>query len=428
MRSAGLCPRARSARFSARDASGIAGYSALVDRSPATVPPGRPGPDSIEFTGLTRGSYYLHVRASDRAGNWGEAAHVPFYFDGVDDATPPAVEIVSPLPDKVTAAGELLVRVEDDASGVGPGTLKLVVEGEEYAGGDRRVSFDPATGVFRAALGSPAFAGRTRVRCVFLAGDYAGNRAEDVRWSWTFDPRRDRRPPPPPAVTVLPAERLSLLDFEEGLGRVRNRRGSSVLLEEAGGHTGRCARVFNRSRNYLSAYLRDEPFDPSEWGDLHLDLCVPAEVRVQLMSQLGGKLVFVPLGGAGEEAMVRDGTWRHAQVRLSDALGSRHTAAFLATRTAGGNPRGASFLIDNVCLGKTGSRDLQFRWTAPADATGIGGYSYALDEEPDDAADGRETGVLMRGIPPGRHVFAVKALDGAGNWGRAGRVEFAVSR
>ena len=59
------------------DPTGIAGYSLLLDRAPATMPDGTidARAPTARFTDLAPGAHYLHVRARDGAGNWGPPAH-----------------------------------------------------------------------------------------------------------------------------------------------------------------------------------------------------------------------------------------------------------------------------------------------------------------------------------------------------------------
>ncbi len=72
------------------DASGIAGYSYVLDQSPSTSPnitidtadTTRSYPDSAD------GTWCFHVRAVDNVGNWGETAHHCAHVDTEDPGTP----------------------------------------------------------------------------------------------------------------------------------------------------------------------------------------------------------------------------------------------------------------------------------------------------------------------------------------------------
>jgi hypothetical protein len=76
-------PKSIGARFAwgePADVSGLRGYSWLLDHSDTTMPTERITGSGREakFANLAPGHWCFHVRACDRAGNWGPAAHVPF--------------------------------------------------------------------------------------------------------------------------------------------------------------------------------------------------------------------------------------------------------------------------------------------------------------------------------------------------------------
>jgi len=71
------------------DLSGVAGYSYRLDTSATAQPPPtmRTVAGSVTLAGLDTGAYYFHIRALDRAGNWGRAATFPVRID----VTPPGL-------------------------------------------------------------------------------------------------------------------------------------------------------------------------------------------------------------------------------------------------------------------------------------------------------------------------------------------------
>ena len=79
-------PGARFAWGEPADASGIAGYSWLLDGKDDTLPDATPesAEQQVELTDLTPGHWCFHVRACDGAGNWGPATHLAF------DVSPPS--------------------------------------------------------------------------------------------------------------------------------------------------------------------------------------------------------------------------------------------------------------------------------------------------------------------------------------------------
>lgn len=72
--------------------------------------------------------------------------------------------------------------------------------------------------------------------------------------------------------------------------------------------------------------------------------------------------------------------------------------------------------------------DPHFYWTVYGTEEGIAGYSFALDETPDQTLDVKETSFTyaQNNMPDGKHVFRVIAQSTAGKWGREGSFEIWV--
>ena len=69
-------------RWSARDMAGIQAYHVAVDQQPATEPPAASKTTNTALTcSLAPGMWRLHVKAQDRAGNWGPSVHYPYFVD-----------------------------------------------------------------------------------------------------------------------------------------------------------------------------------------------------------------------------------------------------------------------------------------------------------------------------------------------------------
>ncbi len=73
--------------------SGVAGYSYRLDTNPAGQARAevRTNSTAITLNGLTTGTFYFHVRALDRVGNWGNGATFPVHID----VTPPGLTDVT---------------------------------------------------------------------------------------------------------------------------------------------------------------------------------------------------------------------------------------------------------------------------------------------------------------------------------------------
>src|SRR5947209_8558532 len=85
--------RAVKAGVAADAGSGVAGYSYRLDTDPKGLPRAevRTDTNSVALNGLTTGTYYFHVRAIDRVGNWGDTSTFPVHVD----VTPPGLTHVS---------------------------------------------------------------------------------------------------------------------------------------------------------------------------------------------------------------------------------------------------------------------------------------------------------------------------------------------
>ncbi|MGW3658825.1 DNRLRE domain-containing protein, partial [Streptomyces sp. NPDC005151] len=87
------------------DLSGVAGYAVTVDRTAESLPPTSGTPQtSASYTATTDadGTWYVHVRAKDTAGNWSStAAHLPFRVDM--NLSPSPVITSSSHPDQTRA-------------------------------------------------------------------------------------------------------------------------------------------------------------------------------------------------------------------------------------------------------------------------------------------------------------------------------------
>lgn len=85
--------RSVSASWSASDnLTGVSAYAVAFDQSATTTPTSTTTATSGTFSATSDGTWYLHVRARDAAGNWGGTAH---YRIQIDSAGPGAVTVTS---------------------------------------------------------------------------------------------------------------------------------------------------------------------------------------------------------------------------------------------------------------------------------------------------------------------------------------------
>ncbi|MBM4044409.1 MAG: hypothetical protein FJ279_04785 [Planctomycetes bacterium] len=114
---------------------------ALCDSAKATSPPPDARPGVVTFAELPDGRYYFHVRACDKAGNWGPANH----HMCVIDRSPPIVHPPPTLEESVPWWTPIFFRTED-VSGIDPYTVRLEIDGQVYDAHDTALDFDPEKG------------------------------------------------------------------------------------------------------------------------------------------------------------------------------------------------------------------------------------------------------------------------------------------
>ena len=134
--------------------------------------------------------------------------------------------------------------------------------------------------------------------------------------------------------------------------------------------------------------------------------------------------VMNTVGTSTTSSILADGMW-YLHVRSVDNLGSWTTGAYHigpfkidvsapSVPIVQGPPEWSNYSI------------LQFTWNAPADLSGILGYSCAVDTLPDDSIDTIDLGTVWSTLLDGSHQFYIKACDLAHNWGLAASYMFVL--
>ena len=494
--------QANTLSWAASDASGVQGYSWILDSTPGTVPDETAEPPTAGVAVSAR-ARFLHVRARDGAGNWGPAAHFQFApLTEVAAAGPPA-----PRPAPGSALSAAVVEIPLTGSSVDVETVRWTARvgaaTRTYALGDGCLELDARAGVLRwrdpelapamrdggekhplngtgrgspaptaaaglrpggaAAPGAPAGAslsprnagGDAALACTFSARDLAG-RLVTARWEWRLNPAQDKTPPPAPFVSYIPQNRLCRHGFEEGFpNTVALRRSAWVLPDKGNAALGKgCARVVNLEANdFFAAFLHKEPFAVNRYPRLAFDYRFEgSECNLNLVSVVNGDMQIVGFAGqnGGYREFVRntigqipdvrqDGQWHHAEVDLGALLRKRYPKAprffadYLGTWATGShaaydNPQGISLWLDNVTIYSPQAVAAAFEWQPPADAGGIRGYSYVLDQKPGTVPEAKvrtsATSCRFEELRPGRWVFHLRACDAAGNWGPPAHLPF----
>ncbi len=432
--------------WTAGDASGIQDYSYTWDADPDTTPNRRPDTRTSEavFTDVPEGNQWFHIRARDRAGNWGPAAHYRFLVDN----TAPAVVGVEPADGSRAAADRIRVRFDGGIAGVDTARIKLAFNGRSYRLSSSAVQWEPATRELRwDLLGTvpqlrQALADGTEMS-VKLSGliDHAGNEAEAFSWSWSVDYGKDTEGPGPPTLWSYSRASQNYDHFTDSVGYWRPYHGGRETTTEIAcakdPDTGNqcleirkagAGRRFGASRYRGKLTLDRFPllqFDYKIMPGTKINLLLYVDKEWRAIQMTGSDRL--PVVGRVPEAR-DDGTWRRALVDLGELLGKAfpdkkepNVQLVAFGEWMDKNEIGATAYIDNFAyLGPSSPLPLLNFYAS--DATGIREFRFAFNQDPEANPDivlpvteARTTSKAADA--PGVWYIHLQARDGAGNWG-----------
>ncbi|MEI6503978.1 MAG: fibronectin type III domain-containing protein, partial [Armatimonadota bacterium] len=421
-----------------RDESGLAGFAWVVDGAPDTdAPAGVQSQDLREALATYVGmSAWLHAVAVDKAGNRSATAAELLRLAASEDTEPPVAS--SPVPDAGAKAcpSTISVKITDKGAGVSPADLRLTINGRTWTIADQALSWNAASGQLTWMLpaGLSLGADGSRVSCRLAATDLAGNAAPPLQWAFTLDYALQKDAPDAPVVSYLPARCADRKDFEADTGGWGNFWDSQVLRLARGGATGPGCVELRYIGTQGSGFVLVRDFREG-WREFPMlrfryrALNAPgATFQVFGTTFDGGAEQWTPLGTfpvAGNE-------WQSAELDLAQALGRVNPSLdlhriFLSVAL----PPDGALLVDDYAMYSQAATRATFRWAQPASPSGLAGYSWVLDSAADTLPPEKIMGSARQaeftGLGPGRYVFHVRACDGAGHWGPASRVSFALT-
>ncbi len=430
-------------KVSARDTSGIAGVSWLIDQISTAALPNELKAKSAEFEVKPPGDgvWWLHLKVADAAGNFSRPVSRRLYVD----AQRPMASIIAPAPKSAAAQSTISLALLDRGfAGIDPASIILEIDGKQYKCSNAGLTFDARkqrlTWNCEQVQPKPVVfpdGHEVKVRLV-QARDYAGNEVEQhPSWTWKMDYRLDHKAPLI-AVVDSPTHKTFRTDtFEQGLGQWRRRgsQGAKVELDTSTSASGRaCVKLTQvKKGGTMSAYVCTSTFYAEAYPIIAFDYNFQPGVKLDLMLRCNGTWFAIamtdnPAGAIGRvPRMVADGKWHHASVDIFPLLrrqirrGSLAVTQIIVTdRNSMDNPVGAVARFDNFIIGRIGKGPVKLAWRA-TDATGIKGYSYAIDRNggtvPDTTPETTEQTLTLSDLAPGVWFFHIRAQDGAGNWG-----------
>ncbi len=456
----------KSLTLRAYDAGGIRGYSYLWSGEPEGEPDDRV--DTTEsgapLEDLPAPDAYLHVKACDRAGNWGPTAHYRFL---VDSAGPQVAE-PGPSAGARSASSEISFVAREDVSAVDPKSLKMEVGGRSYGPGDPGTTYDLSSGRFTWdwVEGAPADEtsvpdGKT-IEVKVQASDFAGNPAEPLAWQWVMDYSKDHAPPTVPVVQCETQPVLRWDDFEDEklpwrnfrndhwgarVQRIARGRPTDGLQRIArGGPTdGHCLKLSaRRSRSHLSALAFEGSYDLRKYPLLSFEYLIPAETRINLQLRVKGTWYELQMTSRKTrhkvlgklEGLQADGEWHRCSVdllelienALSDA-GALEVSQIVFADPSRHSKAAAYWIVDRFMISGYGQPQARFTWPS-RDITGITGYGVLFGRDPTAEPDARvnvkEAAGSFAVEEPGMHFLGVRACDSVGNWSPTVRFPYFV--
>ncbi len=443
-------------RWKAHDASGVRGYSLLWSANPADHPDDEM--DSTEgagaFGGLPSPDAYFHVKACDAAGNWGPVSHFRFLVD----AAVPVVAGVSPANGERSASSEISVTMEDAGSVVDPDTLVLTIDGRPYQPYSRGMSYDSSSGklVWNWLRCRPkeqrSIADGAVVRMAGVAADFAGNAAPTYEWEWVMDHSLDRDRPTAPVLKAATLPVRDLQDFQDGIGRWRNRRRNDwgaqlkrVWRDEGNGD--HCLQLFAaRANAFFDAVALDHDYDLQQYPVLSFDYLMPEPVKLNIqvrvnktwfeLEMTAPKRSYKLLGKVPD--VKADNAWHHVSLDLLELVREAlpGASAYVVQEISFGDParngnrKNAKWFVDNFMISGYGMPDAECGWRSE-DITGVAGYAVAFDRRmatlpPQEVTSETESG-RFQATEPGTYWLHVAAYDGNGNWSHPRHLAYPVA-
>jgi hypothetical protein len=442
--------------WQAHDLSGIAGYSYSWTATPEDEPDDQVDAEAPagEFAELPGEDAWFHIKARDKAGNWGETSHYRFKADG---AAPKIVE-VAPADGARSATSEFAVALSEGESAVDPETLVLKVQGRPYYPFSRGVAYDADKGrlVWQWVRCRPreqrSIPDGTVVAMSVSASDFAGNALPEQSWEWTMDHSLDHDPPTSPSLAAASMDVQAIEDFASGTGQWRNARGNDwgasvrcVPRDEA--NEDYCLELFATQANaHFDAVAHQGQYELSTHPLISFDYRMPEPVMVNVQVRLNNAWFSVKLTGPkcqyrqmGElPELTADDAWHHATADLlamaREALPNAEKYIVNDIRfgdpARNGNRKNARWFIDNFMISGYGNPEADLAWRAE-DITGIAGYSVVFDREMSTVPGNEVSSEAERGTfaaeGPATWWVHVKAYDGNGNWSPARHLAYPVA-
>ena len=445
--------------WTAHDASGVQAYSYCWTAQPAGEAPPRATTTATRatFREVPEGDAYFHIRAQDRAGNWGPTSTWRFLVDN----RPPRLTL--PTPANLLLSETLTLNLTDDGeAGVRYDEITLGVDDQVIPSSAllATIDLDRETLTWEWPLNLPPTEGPRPNGTVVTfraanVSDFAGNVSPPQEWRARTDYTADRVPPTTVEISSLTGELRRMKTFTRGLEDCAPESEGSTTITRVPRPNDDATDAPPVLRDYalqveailgqrFGVLIERVPYSLADYPCLAFDYRLPPGGNLHLAAEVDGRHFSIALTGHRPDYIAAgkidggraDGRWHHAIVNLRDLLKEslppnsplRVTWLGIGNMSRGAE-KGTRFWLDNIAIYGPVIKPPQLTFSA-WDATGIAGYSFLLDAKPDTVPNENITTtartVSLNGLPVGSAYLHVRARDGAGNWGTTVHVPLLV--
>ena len=430
--------------WASSDPSGIAGYSYVWDDQDDTMPDTTPETafSSASFEKLEPGLKYFHIRAVDKNGNWGPAAHY-LYF--VDDSAPKAVATM-PMTTSKNAADTVSVTFNKDGGSMNFSGASLEINGTQRTLNRANTTFDPETRTLtwnmlsdNNLMGGAMKDGDAFVARLTGVRNIAGVEAPPVEWSWNTDFSQDKKPPLPPNVSTTGSNAFRhILHYSSNTPLWNNYRHANIEYVNDEITHSQCLQISLpadvANRRFL--YYMQRSITTAEFPFLRFRYRIMPGTKVNLNFNFDHKYYTIKMTGSDEnvESVIGtipeakdDGQWRWALINLREifakAFPDKKNFSFnIMVFGDYGKPTAKSCMrIDDVAFVPELS-PFQLYYFSSSDATGIAAFNADLTQDMEKAELKQMNPKLLRSRIPveipdakGLWFLAAQSQDGAGN-------------
>ena len=410
------------------DPCGIKGYSVMVDESEDSIPPKEISHTESfqDFKNLKDGLIFVHVRACDNNGNWGEPVHAPFYVNN-------SLLYISScnIQDGAKAAPDKLTFKFNETGGQPDlSAMKLIINENQqniasysctWNQDDKSFSFNLLTSnLFRSPIkdGAEFKAELTGIK------NSSGVVLPNYNIVWNVDYSLDKNPPAAPLISGFSLPYFECFEKPRNQGTLNVEE--KIVFDEA--IKSKCLEFSYASGNPKTKYVgvRTDVGNLKESHILRFKYCIKQGSSLALLYRKDRKFSSIKLTPntpgthvAEAKGILDDDKWHTAELDLAE-LGPDANDATFSPIYFGVNEGASSTTkvrLDDVSFIK----DIKyacFVTMTMGDETGIKSFESKISDKDDDEPDEREDYRSRHLLPlttTGRKFLHVRARDGAGN-------------